>query len=127
MSSSKFPEVKIEIPDSRPSLEDAASGCASSEPFALQVLGDSMEPEFPDQCIVIIEPGELRIPGSYVFVEVEGVRWFRQYVQDREGVDWLIALNELYPPIDLTGLEWKVLGLITQRNLRRKVKHYKYA
>lgn len=126
MSSSKFPEVKIELPGSRPSLEDAASGCASSEPFALQVLGDSMEPEFPDQCIVIIEPSEQRIPGSYVFVEVEDVRWFRQYVRDDAGADWLIALNDLYPPIDLTGLEWKVLGLITQRNVRRKVKHYKY-
>ena len=126
MSSSKFPEVKIELPGNRPSLEDAASGCASSEPFALQVLGDSMEPEFPDQCIVIIEPSEQRIPGSYVFAEVEGVRWFRQYVRDDGDVEWLIALNDLYPAIDLTGLEWKVLGLITQRNVRRKVKHYRY-
>lgn len=125
MRSTKFPEVKIE-PPGRPSLEDAASGCASSEPFALQVLGDSMEPEFPDQCIVIIEPSEQRIQESYVFVEVEGVRWFRQYVRDGDGVEWLIAVNELYPPIELTGLDWKVLGLITQRNVRRKVKHYNY-
>ena len=126
MRSTKFPEVKVELPG-RPSLEDAASGCASSEPFALQVLGDSMEPEFPDQCIVIIEPSEQRIPESYVFAEVEGVRWFRQYVRDADDVEWLIALNERYPPIELTGLDWKVLGLITQRNVRRKVKHYKYA
>lgn len=126
MRSTRFPEVKIELPG-RPSLEDAASGCASSEPFALQVLGDSMEPEFPDQCIVIIEPSEQRIPNAYVFVEVEGVRWFRQYARDSGGVEWLIALNDLYPPIELTGLDWKVLGLITQRNVRRKVKHYDYS
>jgi len=25
-----------------------SSGCASSEPFALRVMGDSMEPEFKD-------------------------------------------------------------------------------
>ena len=126
MRSTKFPGVKIESPG-RPSLEDASSGCASLEPFALQVLGDSMAPEFPDQCIVIIEPSEQRIPGSYVFAEVEGVRWFRQYIRDSDGVEWLISLNDLYPPIELAGLDWKVLGLITQRNIKRKVKHYEYS
>jgi len=129
VSSSKFPQVKIEIPgvnsEAEPA-EDFLSGCATKEPYALQVLGDSMEPEFPDQCIVIIEPGNERIPDSYVFVEVEGVRWFRQYIKDENGVEWLIALNDLYPQIELTGLDWKVLGLITQRNIRRQVKHYKY-
>ncbi len=125
MSSSKFPDVKIEVPG-QPALEDALGGCASSEPFALQVLGDSMEPEFPDQCIVIIEPSELHISGSYVFVEVEDVRWFRQYHVDDDGVESLIALNDLYPRIDLTGLDWKILGLISQRNINRQVKHYEY-
>jgi hypothetical protein len=62
----------------------------------------------------------------YVFVEVEGVRWFRQYRVDEDGREWLIALNDLYPEIDLTGLEWKVMGVIIQRNVRRKVKHYHY-
>jgi len=129
VTSSKFPDMKVEVAGSGQAAdagEDILGGCASKEPYALQVLGDSMEPEFPDQCIVIIEPSEMRIPGAYVFVEVEGVRWFRHYVKDEHGVEWLIALNELYPPIDLTGLDWKVLGLITQRNIRRKVKHYKY-
>jgi hypothetical protein len=62
----------------------------------------------------------------YVFVEVEGVRWFRQYRVDEDRREWLIALNDLYPEIDLTGLEWKVMGVIIQRNVRRKVKHYHY-
>ena len=102
------------------------TGCAWREPYALQVLGDSMEPEFPDKCIVIIENAERCSNGMYVFVEVEGVRWFRQYRVDENGREWLIALNDLYPEIDLTGLEWKVLGIIIQRNVRRKVKHYRY-
>jgi hypothetical protein len=62
----------------------------------------------------------------YIFVEVEGVRWFRQYRRDTDGKECLVALNGLYPEIDLTGLEWKVLGVIIQRNVRRKVKHYEY-
>jgi len=105
---------------------DNETGCAWREPFALQVLGDSMEPEFPDECIVIIEHAERCSDGMYVFVEVEGVRWFRQYQVDEQGKEWLIAINSLYPEIDLTGLEWKVMGVIIQRNIRRKVKHYSY-
>ena len=125
MSDNKIPGIRVEAPG-RPALEDALGGCSASEPYALQVLGDSMEPEFPDRCVVIIEPGEQRIPGSYVFAEVEGVRWFRRYVVDSERVERLVALNDHYPEIDLTGLDWKVIGLITQRNVRRKVKHYEY-
>jgi len=36
------------------SLDD--TGCADHEPYALRVLGDSMEPEFADGCIVIVDP-----------------------------------------------------------------------
>jgi len=104
-----------------------SGGCALQEPFALQVLGDQMEPEFPDKCIVIIEPTAQCRDGMYVFAEVEGVRWFRQYRRDARGNEWLIALNDLYPEIALSGLEWQVLGVIIQRNVRRKVKHYTYA
>ena len=109
---------------SDPSL--MSSGCSMQEPFALQVLGDEMEPEFPDRCIIIIEPVDRCRDGMYIFVEVEGVRWFRQYRRDTEGRERLVALNDLYPDIDLTGLEWKVLGVIVQRNIRRKVKHFEY-
>jgi SOS-response transcriptional repressor LexA len=101
-------------------------GCALQEPFALQVLGPDMEPEFPDKCIVIIEPTEFCRSGMYVFAEVEGVRWFRQYVRDAQGHERLVALNEVFPDIDLNGLDWKVLGVIIQRNIRRKIKHYEY-
>lgn len=101
-------------------------GCSMHEPYALQVLGDEMEPEFPDKCIVIIEPTDQFRNGVYVFAEVEGVRWFRQYRREADGRQRLIALNERYPEIELDGLEWKVLGVIIQRNIRRRVKHYTY-
>jgi len=111
----------------------AGSACSESEPFALQVLGDSMEPEFPDGCIVTIEPSKQCQSGMYIMCLVEDTRWFRQYLKDEKG-ERLVALNDLYPEIPLEGLEWKVEGVIMQRVLRRKQsptgrresKHYSY-
>ncbi len=110
----------------RKDLESLLGGCSSKEPFALQVLGDSMEPEFPDKCIIMIAPAEVCPNHSYVFVEVEHERWFRQYVKDEKGIEWLVAENEIYPKIELTELKWKLHGVITQRNIRRKIKKYSY-
>jgi SOS-response transcriptional repressor LexA len=104
-----------------------STGCSMHEPYALQVLGDQMEPEFPDRCVVIVEPTDHRKNNSFVFAEVEGVRWFRKYVREDTGVERLVALNRIYPDIELGGLEWNVLGVIIQRNIRRKIKHYDYA
>lgn len=101
-------------------------GCALQEPFALQVLGPDMEPEFPDRCIVIIEPIQVARDGMYLFVEVEGVRWLRQYRCTPQGHQWLSALDGDFPDIVLDGLEWSVLGVVIQRNIRRKIKHYDY-
>jgi phage repressor protein C with HTH and peptisase S24 domain len=115
-------------------MVDEAGSCAELEPFALQVLGDSMEPEFPDKCVVIIEPTRHLSHGMYTMALVEGVRWFRQYLNDADG-ERLIALNRLYPEIDLTDLEWQAEGVIVQRTLprdpktgtRRNIKRYRYA
>lgn len=102
------------------------SGCGLQEPFALQVLGNEMEPEFPDRCVIIVEPTDRCRDGMYVFVEVEDVRWFRRYRIDAEGRERLVADNPLYPDIELNGLQWRVLGVIIQRNIRRQIKHYAY-
>ena len=98
--------------------------CSYNELFALQVTDDSMEPEFPNQCVVVIEPSSVCGSGAYVFIEVEGVRWFRQYLRDEQGCARLAALNDLYPDIELDGIEHKILGVIVQRNIKRKIKHY---
>lgn len=119
---------------SNPSSPSEGRSCSESEPFALQVLGDSMEPEFPDECIVTIEPSDWCQHGMYIMCMVEDTRWFRQYLKDEHG-ERLVALNDLYPEIPLEGLEWKVEGIIMQRVLRRKQsksgrresKHYSYA
>ena len=45
------------------------SGCASAEPFALQVLGNSMAPEFSEGCVVIVDPGAPLCHGAFVVAE----------------------------------------------------------
>ena len=114
-------------------MVESPNQCSELEPFALQVLGDSMEPEFPEHSIVIIEPTSQPRHGMYLMALVEGVRWFRLYQSDALG-ERLVALNDRYPEIALTGLDWKAEGVIVQRNLKRdktrgigrNVKHYKY-
>jgi len=56
---------------------------------------------------------------------VNGERWFRQYVKDKDGVEMLVATNGNHPDIHLAGKQFKIEGVIVQRNIRRKVKHYK--
>jgi len=111
--------------DPKTEVEEALqdSHCGLNENYAAQVLGDSMEPEFPDDCIVIIHPTDEAYNGAYVFAEVEEARWFRRYVKDEEG-ERLEPLNTLYPEIYLEKLEWKILGVVVQRNIKREVKHY---
>ena len=105
-------------------LQDTSDHCGLHENYAAQVLDDSMEPEFPDRCIVIISPANACYNGAYVFAEVEGVRWLRRYLRESDGTEKLVALNDLYPEIVLDGLDWKVLGIVVQRNIKRKIKHY---
>lgn len=99
-----------------------SSSCGNSEPFALQVTDTSMEPEFPKDCIVIIEPVGAVKSGAYAVIEYNNAPWFRQYVE-RDGKHYLVALNDMYPEIELDS-RWSVLGVIVQRNVKRKIKHY---
>ena len=102
----------------------AQNSCSALEPYALRVLGDSMEPEFPDGCVVIVDPGHTPRDGSYVVVEYAGDVFFRQLVFDGER-RFLKPLNpkyggfELVPPYTVRG------GVVQQAGRRRaERKHY---
>jgi len=98
--------------------------CSYNELYPLQVLDDSMEPEFPEKCIIVVEPAEVCATGAYVVAEVDGERWFRQYLAEGEGRKRLVALKEGHPAIELTGRPYKIIGVVVQRNVGRKIKHY---
>jgi len=98
--------------------------CSYNELHPLQVLDDSMEPEFPKDCIIVIEPAEVCASGAYVIAVLGDERWFRQYFKDVEGKQKLVAANPEYPEIPLEPGKYRIEGVIVQRNVRRKIKHY---
>lgn len=101
-----------------PLLEESA--CSGSEAFALRVLGTSMEPEFNEGEIIIIEPGGLLRDGAYVLAQHQGEWIFRQL--RKEGAGWTLrALNPAFPDLPLPDLA-AVRGVIIQKALpgRRK-------
>ena len=90
------------------------SSCNDAEPFALMVLGDSMAPEFNEGEIIIIEPGQLTIDGSYILAFHNEEYIFRQLNKSESG--WCLhALNDNYPDVPFTDLS-VIRGIITQKS-----------
>lgn len=94
------------------------SGCGESEPYALRVLGDSMEPEFSEGSIVVIDPAAVIRDGSYVIAEHDGELIFRR-LSLTEGQCQLTALNTDYASMEVSGLE-VVRGVVIQKAGRRR-------
>lgn len=100
--------------------------CSYNELYALQVLDDSMEPEFPEKCIIALEPSQVCASGAFVVISVGEERWFRQFIADEDNSNKrLVALKDGYPEIDLNGAEYRIEGVVVQRNIKRKIKHYR--
>jgi len=71
------------------------SSCSGTEPFALQVLDDSMEPEFKKDCIIIIDRSAKVEHECYVMAQVENGYIFRQLLIEDERY-YIAPLNEAY-------------------------------
>ncbi len=99
--------------------------CASAEPFALMVLGDSMSPEFEDGDVIVVEPEGLATDGSFVLAQLDGEWIFRQLV--RNGDRWrLQPLDPRYASAEIPDLA-PVRGVVIQRSRpgrRRATRRY---
>ena len=115
----------IPIRSAAPTVDEPALACASAEPFALMVLGDSMLPEFEPGDVIVIEPEGLATDGSYVLAWWHDEWIFRQLVHGADG--WrLAALNPAYPDAPLPSLE-PVRGVVIQKSKpgrRRAARRY---
>ena len=94
---------------------------ATSHPnaFALVVRGDSMEPLFLEGETIIVDPGREAINGSYVIAKNgDNEATFKQLVVDGPNV-YLRPLNtELYKQWDMTGVEFRIIGVVVAKEQR---------
>jgi DNA polymerase V len=101
-----------------------AGGCGTDELFALQVLGDSMEPEFENGCIIVIDPAGVIQNGCFVMAEVNGEHIFRQLLVQEDRL-YLKPMKSSYETIEIPDLK-PIAGVIVQKagTRRKDRKHY---
>ena len=86
---------------------DEALACAASEPFALRVTDDSLAPEFPCGCVVVVDPSVRPEHGDWAVVrERDGPRLVR---------------------FDAARAGQAAIGVVVQRAGRRRREHRRYA
>lgn len=98
------------------------SGCAGSDPYALQVLDDSMDPEFLGGDVIVIEPGKCNEDGAYVIALHNGEYIFRQLRKDMHRL-YLHPLNDAYPTLaiaDSETIKGRVVSKSSAKDRKRK-------
>lgn len=99
--------------------------CTGAEPFALQVIGDSMAPEFEHGDVIVVEPEGHATDGSFVVARHADEWIFRQLLRDAAG--WrLHALDPACADVRLPDLA-SVRGVVIQKSKpgrRRAAKRY---
>ena len=99
----EYKRKPISIPVVSAEAQGDGGSCSDAEPFALMVLGDSMEPEFMEGEIIVVEPEGLATDGSYVVAFHNEEYIFRQLVKRETG--WALhPLNPAYPDHPIAGL-----------------------
>lgn len=79
--------------------------------FALTVVGDSMQPEFTDGDIIIVDPGLQPQSGDHVIAKNGESATFKQLLLDGSSV-LLKPLNDRYPIKDVTGQPVRIVGVV---------------
>ena len=118
--------------------------CASSELLALQVLDDSMAPEFSPGQVVVIDGSARLVPGAYVLVQqvVSNATGQRPSLETpgENCSDWKIRrwnpVNAHQVELETLNADWdnervnacdvKVQGVVVQRAGRRRAEHRHY-
>ena len=112
-------------PDMKQDLME--SSCSGTEPFALQVLDDSMEPEFKKDCIIIIDASATVKHECYVMASVENGYIFRQLLIE-DGRYFITPLNEAYMhekrEVTFESLEGVIVQQASSKGKRSERKRY---
>ena len=107
---------------------DAYETQPGEQAFALRVDGDSMtspypgDISFPDGSIIIVDPARACDAGDYVVAKDVSTQkaTFKKLVQD--GGRWFLKpLNPSYPTIEIDDPAMRVIGRVTESQIRRKL------
>lgn len=126
MSKKPFPIPVVPAGPQENMSDPALESCSAAESFALMVLGDSMEPEFVEGDIIVIEPEGLASDGSYVMAWLHDEWIFRQLAKTAGGGWKLQPLNPKYPSAAIPDLS-VIKGVIIQKSKpgrRKAAKRY---
>ena len=112
VSAGHFKEV--EITPANQAEWDTPSEPMSPRAFSLRVEGDSMEPEFPQGCIIFVEPEAHAVHGDFVIVCLDATNQatFKQLVQDG-AQRYLKPLNPRYPIISIEQ-DARICGVVRE-------------
>ena len=67
-----------------------SENCAAKEPFALRVQDSSMEPEFENGCIIIIDPSISPKTGDFVlFEKKDTIKDLKSYRYQLLHLNWM--------------------------------------
>lgn len=121
-------EVRIAVSDifkkDISSALQEGSSCSEAEPFALQVTDDSMEPEFAQGCIIIIDRSGIVRDGAFVFAKENHDEYIFRRLRISNGQHYLEALNPAYASFEIQPQQ--IEGVITQRAGKRRSYHKWY-
>ena len=120
----RFKDIKITVDDSFKQNISEGSSCSESEPFALQVIDQSMEPEFEQGCIIIIDPTGIVRDGAFVFAKDNQDEYIFRRLRINAGRYYLEALQTQYPSLEIRPEQ--IQGIITQRAGKRRSYHKWY-
>ncbi len=89
----------------------------SPSAFVLTVRDDSMEPEFVDGDAIVVDPKRDQDNGSSIIPKNSAEATFKQYVTEGSNV-FLKPLNARYPIRDMTGIEFRIVGVVVEKRKR---------
>ncbi|WP_062359615.1 LexA family protein [Vreelandella aquamarina] len=92
---------------------------ASDEAFALRIMGESMAPEYPPGCLIVVDPNVEATNGSDVIVAVEDGVSFKRLVIEPGGETFLRPLNPQFPVTQVKKSDYRVLGVVVLQLIYR--------
>ncbi|MEA9438677.1 LexA family protein [Aeromonas hydrophila] len=100
----------------------------SERAFAIELIGHSMEPEFVEGDVVLIDPDEHPHPGDFVVAKNgEEAATFKKYRprgigEDGQEVFELVPLNDDFPTMRSDRQHIQIIGTMVEHRRRRKRK-----